>query len=85
MAKIKIKQPKLPTGLAKPRKSNIIDSTGYYGAKEYISKLKAMNAGNKPEMDRYFKESEKAKQDRYRQKLKGKPGYDKNGFLIKNK
>jgi hypothetical protein len=56
------------------------DSSDYYGTKEYISKLKALGSNTKPQMDMYFKESEKAKQDRYRQKLKGKPGYDSNGF-----
>jgi hypothetical protein len=61
------------------------DSSAYYGNKEYVSKLKAMTSNTKPEMDMYFKESDKAKQDRYRQKLKGKPGYDSNGFPIKNK
>lgn len=56
------------------------DSTAYYARKEYVSKLKALTAQTKPEMDMYFKESDQAKQDKNRQKLKGKEGYDKNGF-----
>lgn len=59
------------------------DSTAYYAQKEYVSKLKALAAQTKPEMDMYFKEADQAKQDRYRQNLKGKKGYDKNGFPIK--
>jgi hypothetical protein len=58
------------------------DSTFYYADKEYISKLKGSTANTKPEMDKQFAIMEKAKQDRYRQSKKGKPGYDKNGFPI---
>ena len=59
------------------------DSTFYYGDLEYKSKLRGLNANTKPEMDKQFALMDKAKQDRYRQKFKGKPGYDKNGFPIK--
>ena len=59
------------------------DSTSYYGNKEYISKLKGMTADTKPEMDARFKESDKAKEDRWRQKNKGQSGYDENGFPFK--
>jgi hypothetical protein len=61
------------------------DSTFYYGDKEYIAKLKGLTAQSKPEMDKQFNISDKAKQDRYRQSKKGKPGYDKNGFPVATK
>lgn len=60
------------------------DSSAYYGNKEYVSKLKALTSNTRPEAVMYFKESKQAKQDRYRQKLKGKPGYDSMGFPKKN-
>jgi len=59
------------------------DSTFYYGDLEYKSKLRGLNANTKPEMDKQFALMDKAKQDRYRQSRKGKPGYDKNGFPLK--
>lgn len=59
------------------------DSTAYYANKEYVSNLKALTAQTKPQMDFYFKEADKAKEDRLRQKNKGQSGYDKNGFPIK--
>ena len=59
------------------------DSTFYYGDLEYKSKLRGLNAKTKPEMDKQFALMDKAKQDRYRQSRKGKPGYDKNGFPLK--
>ena len=61
------------------------DSTAYYRNKEYISELKALNATNKPEMDKQFNERNKAKLDRLRQSKKGKSGYDANGYPIKKK
>lgn len=61
------------------------DSTAYYGDLEYKSKLKALTANTKPEMDKQFALMNNAKQDKYRQSKKGKPGYDKNGFPIKKK
>ncbi len=61
------------------------DSTFYYADKEYIAKLKGLTAQSKPEMDKQFNISDKAKQDRYRQSKKGKPGYDKNGFPVATK
>jgi hypothetical protein len=60
------------------------DSSMYYGNKEYVSKLKALTSTTKPAMDAYFKESDKAKQDKYRQSRKGKPGYDAMGFSKKS-
>ena len=59
------------------------DSSAYYGNKEYLSKLEGMNTYTKPGRDAKYKESEKAKQDRWRQALKGKAGYDENGFKKK--
>jgi len=56
------------------------DSTSYYGNKAYISNLKALTSYTKPGMDMYFKESDQATKDKNRQKYKGKPGYDANGF-----
>jgi hypothetical protein len=61
------------------------DSTFYYGNKEYVSELKALTANNKPEMDKQFRERDKAKLDKLRQSKKGKPGYDKNGFPVATK
>jgi len=60
------------------------DSSNYYGNKEYVAKLKGLTSTTKPAMDAYFKEADKAKQDKYRQKLKGKPGYDAMGFPKKS-
>lgn len=65
---------------ATPTPQPMGDSTFYYANKEYISKLKALTAQTKPEMDRNFKEMDKAREDRYRQSLKNKPGYDAMGF-----
>jgi hypothetical protein len=59
------------------------DSTHYYADKEYKAKLRGLTANTKSEMDKQFAIMTKAKQDRYRQTKKGKPGYDKNGFPIK--
>ena len=75
--------PKKPVNSAGKIIKPTADSTSYYGNKEYISKLKGLTANTKPEMDKQFAIMEKAKQDRYRQSKKGKPGYDKNGFPIK--
>jgi len=61
------------------------DSTFYYGNKAYVSELKALTANNKPEMDKQFRERDKAELDRLRQSKKGKPGYDKNGFPVATK
>jgi len=74
---------RIPPTYEVTKKEPTQDSSAYYGSKEYISKLEGMTAYTKPEMDRKFKESEKAQQDRYRQKLKGKVGYDENGFKKK--
>ena len=65
-----------------PNCNTTADSTFYYADKEYKAKLKGLTANTKPEMDKQFAIMEKAKQDRYRQSKKGKPGYDKNGFPI---
>jgi len=65
------------------------DSTKYYKQKfddkfaigKSLSKLGA----TKKVLDRYVSEGTKAYTDMSRQKYKGKPGYDKNGFPIKKK
>ena len=59
------------------------DSTAYYGKKAYIASLMGLNATTQPEMDKQFKIKDQANADRKRQLLKGKAGYDKNGFPLK--
>lgn len=72
-----INKPKAQKGMeTKPT----ADSTFFYGNKEYIAKLKGLTAKSKPEMDKQFKIQDQANADRRRQSLKGKPGYDKNGY-----
>lgn len=62
------------------------DSTAYYSNKAYISGLKgAVGEGNLSTRLKHFNEADKAKEDAKRQKLKGKPGYDKNGFPLDKK
>ena len=56
------------------------DSTGYYGNKAKILELKGATSNNPSQISGYFNASDKAKKDQDRQKLKGKPGYDANGF-----
>ena len=74
-----INKPKAQKGMeTKPT----ADSTFFYGNKEYIAKLKGLTAKSKPEMDKQFKIQDQANADRRRQTLKGKPGYDKNGYPI---
>jgi hypothetical protein len=56
------------------------DSTGYYANKAKVLELKGATSNNPSQISRYFNASDKAKKDQDRQKLKGKPGYDANGF-----
>jgi hypothetical protein len=75
-------------GGSQPPKKNqapTTDSTAYYGKKAYIASLKGANATTKPEMDRQFKIKDQANADKKRQALKGKVGYDKNGYPLKKK
>ena len=61
------------------------DSTGYYANKAKILGLKGATSYNLSQTIKYFNASDEAKEDQERQKFKGKKGYDKNGFPIKNK
>ena len=56
------------------------DSTAYYSNKARLSELKGALSNNPSEILRNFNASDKAKKDQSRQKYKGKPGYDANGF-----
>jgi hypothetical protein len=62
------------------------DSTDYFNRdKELFYDLAATNAkfGNKNVADVYMKKASKAASDSFRQQLKGKTGFDKNGYPIK--
>lgn len=62
------------------------DSTDYFNRdKELFYDLAATNAkfGNKNVADVYMKKASKAASDSFRQQLKGKTGFDKNGHPIK--
>ena len=61
------------------------DSTRFFGEKAYKAGLKYALASGLPAMRVFAKEQDKATSDMQRQKLKGKPGYDKNGYPLKNK
>jgi len=61
------------------------DSTRFFGEKAYKAGLKYALASGLPAMNVFAKEEDKATSDMQRQKLKGKPGYDKNGYPLKNK
>lgn len=67
------------------------DSTDYYNYKAKVNFQKASDRYSlaSPEMRKEAKEytnkAFKAQNDALRQLNKGLPGYDKNGFLIKNK
>jgi hypothetical protein len=69
----------------KKKQAPTTDSTAYYGQKAYIASLKGATATTKPEMDKQFKIQDQANADKKRQALKGKPGYDKNGYPLKKK
>jgi hypothetical protein len=56
------------------------DSTAYYSNKARLSELKGALSNNPSEILKNFNASDKAKKDQSRQKYKGKPGYDANGF-----
>jgi hypothetical protein len=59
------------------------DSTAYYSNKARLSELKGALSNTPSEILRNFNASDKAKKDQSRQKYKGKPGYDANGFSKK--
>jgi hypothetical protein len=59
------------------------DSTGYYANKAKVFELKGATSNNLSQSIKNFNASDKAKKDQARQKFKGKPGYDANGFPIK--
>lgn len=61
------------------------DSTRFFGEKAYKAGLKYALASGLPAMRVFAKEQDKATSDMQRQKLKGKSGYDKNGYPLKNK
>ena len=67
------------------------DSTDYYNYKAKVNFQKASDRYSltSPEMrkqvTKYTNKAFKAQNDALRQLNKGLPGYDKNGFLIKNK
>jgi len=64
------------------------DSTDYFNRdKELFYDLAATNAkfGNKNVADVYMKKASKAASDSFRQQLKGKTGFDKNGHPINKK
>jgi hypothetical protein len=75
---VKSSKTKSPETIAK-------DSTGYYANKAKILGLKGATSYNLSQTIKYFNASDEAKEDQERQKFKGKKGYDKNGFPIKNK
>jgi hypothetical protein len=56
------------------------DSTGYYANKSKVLELKGATSNNLSQINKYFNASDKAKKNQARQKLKGKSGYDANGF-----
>ena len=56
------------------------DSTAYFNNQSRLSELKGATSNNLSQSLKYFNASDKAKQDESRQKLKGKPGYDANGY-----
>jgi len=58
------------------------DSTGYYDNKAKILELKGATSDNLSQSLKYFNARDKAKKDQDRQKLKGKLGYDRNGYPI---
>jgi hypothetical protein len=61
------------------------DSTNYFRDKAYKASLKYATADGLPAMKVFAKEEDKANEDKNRQKFKGKPGYDKDGFPEKKK
>jgi hypothetical protein len=79
---------KKPKSLPKAQKGITVkptaDSTDYYKKVESEAYKSAARNMNSPKYsEQAFKRARQAGKDIARQSLKGKPGYDKNGFPIK--
>lgn len=79
---------KKPKSLTKAQKGISVkptaDSTAYYKKVESEAYKSAARNMNSPKYsEQAFKRARQAGKDIARQSLKGKPGYDKNGFPIK--
>lgn len=59
------------------------DSTAYYANKYKTKELEALTSNNLSVIRKRFAEKDQANEDRIRQRFKGKPGYDKDGFPVK--
>ena len=86
MRNSKLKPKSLPKAQKDISVKPTTDSTAYYKKVQSDAYKSAARNMNSPKYsDQAFKRAEQAGKDIARQSKKGKPGYDKNGFLVTKK